>query len=386
MVTEVSDMAATEGGGTPVQWFLEGSLGHGNTWLMPIEKLPFTIGRYEGSSLKLSSQKISRHHAVIDTIGGTLRVRDLGSTNGTFVNRQALGGEHNDVVLQAGDVIHFGDMAFRLLSEPDCDDEEPDANPVAGMTLMVDDVEPLLTTFSSQAKEFRQMLSTGAVSPRFQPILRLPEAQPIGHELLGRGAFPGLPESPLELFLIAEHLGLEVALSQVFRRVGVAESKRLENRGMLFINMHPAEIELTPLLAALKELRDAEPSAPLALELHEKTVTDATGMKRLKAALQDMQIRLAYDDFGAGQARLLELIQAPPDYLKFDIGLIRDIHLQPTRSRQVVKTLVDIAKDLGIATLAEGVEVAEEAEVCIELGFELAQGYFYSRPFQLPTP
>jgi EAL domain-containing protein (putative c-di-GMP-specific phosphodiesterase class I) len=51
-----------------------------------------------------------------------------------------------------------------------------------------------------------------------------------------------------------------------------------------------------------------------------------------------------------------------------------------------VKTLVDIAKDLGIATLAEGVEVAEEAEVCIELGFELAQGYYYARPFQLPEP
>ena len=139
-------------------------------------------------------------------------------------------------------------------------------------------------------------------------------------------------------------------------------------------------------MAALKELRDAEPSAPLALELHENTVTDAVGMTRLKAALQDMQIRLAYDDLGADQARLLELIQAPPDYLKFDIGLIRDSHWQPPRSQQVIKTLVDIAKDLGIATLAEGVEVAEEAEVCVELGFELAQGYFYSRPFQLPEP
>jgi EAL domain-containing protein (putative c-di-GMP-specific phosphodiesterase class I) len=320
---------------------------------------------------------------VIDEFGGILRVRDLGSTNGTFVNRQPLRDERNDVALQAGDVLHFGGMAFRLLTEQESADEEPDASAVVSTTVMLDDAERL-PTFVIQAKEFKQMLRSGAVSPRFQPIMRLPDGPSIGHELLGRGAFPGLPESPLELFAIAEHLGLEVALSQVFRRVGVAESKRLENRGTLFINMHPAEIELTSLLAALKELRDAEPSAPLALELHEKTVTDAIGMKRLKAALQDMQIQLAYDDFGAGQARLLELIQAPPDYLKFDISLIRDIHLQPPRSQQVIKTLVDIAKDLGIATLAEGVEVAEEAEVCVKLGFELAQGYFYSRPFQLP--
>ena len=379
-------MASIQGSETSAQWFLEGALGRGNTWLMPIDKLPFTIGRHEGSSLTLSSQKISRHHAVINEVGGILRVRDLGSTNGTFVNRQPLRGEHNDVALQAGDILHFGGMAFRLLREQDGADEGPDANSVSGMTIMLDDAEPLLSTFSNQAKEFRQLLATGAVSPRFQPILRLPEGASIGHELLGRGAFPGLPENPLELFAIAEQLGLEVALSQLFRRVGVAESKRLDERGMLFINMHPAEIELPRLLAALRELREAEPSAPLALELHEKTVTDAIDMKRLKAALHDMQIRLAYDDFGAGQARLLELIQAPPDYLKFDIGLIREIHLQPPRSRQVVKTPVDIAKDLGIATLAEGVEVAEEAEVCTELGFELAQGYFYARPFQLPEP
>lgn len=376
-------MASSQGPETTAQWFLEGSLGHGNTWLIPIEKLPFTIGRHEGSSLTLSSKKISRYHAVIDEFGGILRVRDLGSTNGTFVNRQPLRDERNDVALQAGDVLHFGGMAFRLLTEQESADEEPDASAVVSTTVMLDDAERL-PTFVIQAKEFKQMLRSGAVSPRFQPIMRLPDGPSIGHELLGRGAFPGLPESPLELFAIAEHLGLEVALSQVFRRVGVAESKRLENRGTLFINMHPAEIELTSLLAALKELRDAEPSAPLALELHEKTVTDAIGMKRLKAALQDMQIQLAYDDFGAGQARLLELIQAPPDYLKFDISLIRDIHLQPPRSQQVIKTLVDIAKDLGIATLAEGVEVAEEAEVCVKLGFELAQGYFYSRPFQLP--
>jgi EAL domain-containing protein (putative c-di-GMP-specific phosphodiesterase class I) len=378
-------MASSQGSGTTAQWFLEGSLGHGNTWLMPIEKLPFTIGRHESSSLELSSPKISRHHAVIDEIGGTLRVRDLASTNGTLVNREPLRGEHNNVALKAGDVLHFGGLAFRLITAQERADDEPDENSVSGTTVILDDEEPP-PTFSNQAKEFKQMLRSGAVSPRFQPIVRLPDGPSIGHELLGRGAFPGLPESPLELFAIAEALGLEMDLSQLFRRVGVAESKRLENRGILFINMHPAEIELTSLLAALKELRDAEPSAPLALELHEKTVTDAVGMKRLKAALQDMQIQLAYDDFGAGQARLLELIQAPPDYLKFDIGLIRDIHLQPPRSQQVVKTLVDIAKDLGIATLAEGVEVAEESDVCVELGFELAQGYFYSRPFQLPEP
>ncbi|MGB5735689.1 MAG: hypothetical protein WBM40_14740, partial [Thiohalocapsa sp.] len=81
--------------------------------------------------------------------------------------------------------------------------------------------------------------------------------------------FLGLPESPIELFANGDRLGLEIPLSQLFCRVGLAESRRLEQRGTLFINMHPAEIHLASLLAALRELRDQEPSAPLAFEIHE---------------------------------------------------------------------------------------------------------------------
>ncbi len=367
------------------QWFLEGSLGRGRTWRVPIETLPFTIGRHEDASLTISSKEVSRHHARIYEVDGALRMIDLGSTNGSFVNRQPLRNSQNDVQLHAGDIIHFGMLEFRFVVAGEDAERAPEPDNDTDLTCFVDDREPP-PLFLSCAGDFRSMLRLGAVSARFQPIVRLSDGALFGHELLGRGAFEGLPESPLELFNIAEHLGLEVALSQLFRRVGVAESRRLKNRGMLFINMHPSEIELSGLLAALQELRDQEPSAPFTLEVHEKTVTDTALMKRLQAALKDMQIKLAYDDFGAGQARMVELVQTPPDFLKFDIGLIRDIHVQPPRGRQFVKTLVDIAKELGIVTLAEGVSVAEEAQVCAELGFEFAQGYHYAHPFKLSEP
>ena len=92
---------------------------------------------------------------------------------------------------------------------------------------------------------------------------------------------------------------------------------------------------------------------------------------------------MAYDDFGAGQARLIDLIEVPPDYLKFDICLVRDIHNGSEQRRGMLETLVRMAHDLGVAVLAEGIECEAEGQVCHRLGFDYAQGYHYGRPAAL---
>ena len=103
-------------------------------------------------------------------------------------------------------------------------------------------------------------------------------------------------------------------------------------------------------------------------------------MVRLKTRLQAIGIGLAYDDFGAGQARLLELGEAPPDLLKFDSRFIRGVDAAAPSRRRLLTSLVKIVKDLGAEPLAEGVETPEEAKACIDIGFTRAQGYFYGRP------
>ena len=70
----------------------------------------------------------------------------------------------------------------------------------------------------------------------------------------------------------------------------------------------------------------------------------------------------------------------PPDYLKFDIHMIRDLHLASPTQRQLVKTLVSMVRDFRISASAEGIECREELEVCKEIGFEFAQGYLFGRP------
>jgi EAL domain-containing protein (putative c-di-GMP-specific phosphodiesterase class I) len=122
------------------------------------------------------------------------------------------------------------------------------------------------------------------------------------------------------------------------------------------------------------------PSKRIILEINEKAATDTNEMLRLRAALKKLNLGLAFDDFGVGQTRLVELAEVPPDYLKFDISLVREIHLAPKRLLQMVSTFVKATQDLGIVTIAEGIECQEEADKCRHLGFDLVQGFFYGKP------
>ena len=91
-------------------------------------------------------------------------------------------------------------------------------------------------------------------------------------------------------------------------------------------------------------------------------------------------MQLAYDDFGTGQNRLAELIEVRPHILKFDMALIRGIHLATSRRQQFLQSLVHMVTELGIVPLAEGVEHEGEHAMCNKLGFQLAQGFLYGKP------
>jgi EAL domain-containing protein (putative c-di-GMP-specific phosphodiesterase class I) len=87
----------------------------------------------------------------------------------------------------------------------------------------------------------------------------------------------------------------------------------------------------------------------------------------------------AIDDFGAGHAGLNLLAEFQPDNLKMDMKLIRDI--DQSRPRQVIaRNICNVADELGIRVIAEGVETASEFETLRELGIILFQGYYFGRP------
>jgi EAL domain-containing protein (putative c-di-GMP-specific phosphodiesterase class I) len=162
--------------------------------------------------------------------------------------------------------------------------------------------------------------------------------------------------------------------------------KGLHAPPLLFLNTHPADLEQPGLLASLRQLRSEAPWARLVLEVHESALADPDLISWLRTQLAEIEIGLAYDDFGAGQARLLELAEAPPDYLKFDRRFVSGIDSAPVSRRRLVASLVAAARELRVHTVAEGVETAEEAAECRRAGFSHAQGYYFGRPGPLGDP
>jgi EAL domain-containing protein (putative c-di-GMP-specific phosphodiesterase class I) len=229
-----------------------------------------------------------------------------------------------------------------------------------------------------------KLMNESAVTASFQPEVSLTDSCPIGYEILGRGNLDGM-KSPAEMFSTAARLDLEGELSRELRREGARIATKLPVKLNLFVNTHPSEIGDAKLPASLEELRQVVGNRQVTIEVHEAAVANPTTMRELRGLLTDLDMKLAYDDFGAGQARLLELTEVPPDFVKFDIQLIRDIHLGPVRRQMMVARLVEMVRDQSIAAVAEGVESAEEAEECCRLGFDYAQGFYFGRPETVDT-
>jgi EAL domain-containing protein (putative c-di-GMP-specific phosphodiesterase class I) len=231
--------------------------------------------------------------------------------------------------------------------------------------------------------QFDKLIADQTVVPHYQPIVEVATGKAIAFEALARSSLFGL-DKPAMMFKAAEYFQKEAELSRILRLAGLACTNPDTQQPHLFLNTHPAELrDLKPLVLSLRDLRRMRPEQPMTLEVHEASAVDLATMKMLRLALDDLQMGLAYDDFGAGQARLHELVEARPDYLKFDRQLICGLDSAGADRMQLVESLVTISKQLGIATLAEGVETADEAEACKRVGFELIQGYYYGRPAAL---
>ncbi len=350
-------------------WYLEGLVGDPPSLRqVSINTLPFRIGRRAGASFCLTGVGVSKDHAEIREQGGKLVLRDLGSRNGTFVNGNQI---QCDTPLAHGDVVHFANQEFRLANQSAAD---------AGMTMQVD-----ANDWVWSIGQFDKLFTPGAATPFYQPIVDLTEGGTVGYEVLARSSLDGL-RSPAQMFTVAARLKLESALSRLFRHEGVRQGLDLADGSNLFLNTHPAELSEEGLVESLVELREVAPNVPLTLEIHEAAITDLERMLALHRSLKELDIQLAYDDFGAGQARLVDLIEVPPDCLKFDIGLVRDIHKGTAQRQQMLETLVRMAHDLGVRVLAEGIECQAEGDVCAQLGFDLAQGYHYGKPAPATQP
>jgi len=350
--------------GKRVNWQLSGQLAEDQPVRhVRVDAARFIVGRKPDAALSIPSPTVSREHAELTVVENGLLLRDLGSTNGTYVNGTRI---LQPCTVFHGDLLQFGQVVFRVMQQ---------STETGPQTVADDSCNRALALI-----QFDQLMTQRAVAPHFQPIVDIQDRRVLGYEVLARSRFFGLKD-PHSMFAAAKVLDMEGELSRILREEGVRSGQGLPPGHALFVNTHPVEMEDVDLLIfSLNELRELEPRRPLILEIHEASVTGKETMTQLRSALTELQIDLAYDDFGAGQARLVELVEVSPDYLKFDMKLVQNLSAAPVERQKMLASLVQMVRDLGITPLAEGIETPADDEICRQIGFTCAQGFLYGHP------
>ena len=148
------------------------------------------------------------------------------------------------------------------------------------------------------------------------------------------------------------------------------------------VNMSAVQMQRDDVVGAVRSaLSDADISGDrMTLELTESAfINDPEGAKQLLNALKSLDTHLAMDDFGTGYSNLAYLQQLPIDVLKIDRSFVSDMMIDKDK-RAIVRTVLSLARALGMKTTAEGIESEEISDVLRRLGCSVGQGYYYARP------
>jgi diguanylate cyclase (GGDEF)-like protein len=236
--------------------------------------------------------------------------------------------------------------------------------------------------------DLRRALAQDEIEIRYQPQVSVTTGAITGVEALARWIHPQYGElGAMTLFSVAEGSDYLVQLSDHVQRKAIEEAAAWPDslRGLrLSVNITAADM-LRPAFAAslLTLIRDSgfDP-ARLTVEVTEGgLIDDLAAAAALLAELRAGGLRVAIDDFGTGYSNLAYLKALPLDYLKLDKRLSQDI-AGSTRDRIVVRSVIDMARSLGLDVVAEGVETEEQLSLLAQEGCTLYQGFLCSPPVE----
>ncbi len=230
--------------------------------------------------------------------------------------------------------------------------------------------------------ELGRILAAGGVRTVFHPIVTLSDRQPIGYEALTRVVGSSSFDSVEELFAFAESTDVLVEFERLCRRVAIRSATGLGPPALLFLNASASAI-LDPEWQApvTSELLAAAGRSPrdIVVEVTERmAVGRHAGFPEALRRLKEGGYRVAIDDMGAGHASLQTLAAIEPDFLKFDMTLVRDIDRSSIK-RSLLESLRILADKMNAQVIAEGIEREGERATLASLGIELGQGFLFHR-------
>lgn len=252
----------------------------------------------------------------------------------------------------------------------------------------VRETQPLATLMAKvQQRWLIPMIREGRLTTHFHPIVRVDAPrEAFAHECLLRGkAEDGSLIGPMRMFDAARDADLMFPFDLAARLTSIREATAIGLPGCLFINFNPTAIHdpafcLRSTVAAIRDAGIEPERVVFEVVESDQVAVDLLG---IIDSYRRAGFRVALDDLGAGYGSLNLLARLRPDFVKLDMKLIRDVH-QDRFKAGITSTILEMARKLGITTVAEGVETAEEWAWVRDHGAELVQGFYVARPGNPP--
>jgi diguanylate cyclase (GGDEF)-like protein/PAS domain S-box-containing protein len=232
----------------------------------------------------------------------------------------------------------------------------------------------------------RQAIDHGQLRLHYQPKADLDTGRIVGVEALVRWKHPERGLIPPDEFVpLAERTGLIRPLTSFVLDTAIGQLSHWMRSGVtcgLSVNLGAANLTDPDLPGEIAELlrRNRVPARALTLEITEvAAMTDPTSTDRVVAELGEIGVELSIDDFGTGHSSLAKLRSLPITEIKLDKAFITQM-LEQNSDATIVRSSIELAHNLGLRVVAEGIETEEVAAELRFLGCEIGQGYWLSRP------
>jgi diguanylate cyclase (GGDEF)-like protein/PAS domain S-box-containing protein len=241
------------------------------------------------------------------------------------------------------------------------------------------------TTITSNLKKG---LDNGDLKLHYQPQVDPYTDKIIGYEALLRWETAEGFISPALFIPICEESGLIQDVGKFVLLEGCKTAVLWEKTGILHgqiaINVSVRQLIHPDFLLTLDQIIEETKCPPFCIELEiteSSILENPEKMISLLSIIKSKGFKISIDDFGTGYSSLSYLKHLPIDKLKIDISFIRNITMEP-KNQTIVKTIIALAKGLGMEVLAEGVESIEERTFLRDNGIDSIQGYYYYKPME----
>lgn len=240
-----------------------------------------------------------------------------------------------------------------------------------------------------QARRMEHLLHTANLEEEIyivlQPQFDIALGAITGFEVLARWRSAEIGEvSPGDFIPMAERTGHICAITQIVLRKALAVGERLPRHVRLSVNLSandlcsPAAID-----AIIAIIGEAEQTPRIDFEITETAVMrDLDQAEASLTRLLSLGARIALDDFGTGHSSLTHVQRLPLHRIKIDRSFVAEVTNDVT-SRAIIKTIVDLCRNLGMSCVFEGVETEAQSEALVGLGGTVMQGYLFGRPMSV---